>query len=165
MTKEHNTIHIGHELDQPWIDASPGGLMLTPDTHQGERGRGAHQPAVEHGGKLKGKTVAVVGDKNNESRVNDVIDAGAEEGQGQDRARRAILNITGTDTTAAQAQVDSFIEKWKSEGVEHGLPRRQPRLGEAVRESRSRPDCPRRTLVDRHRHLARPGQGRAERRA
>ena len=29
----------------------------------------------------------------------------------------AILNITGTDTTAAQAQVDSFIEKWKSEGV------------------------------------------------
>ena len=21
LTKEHNTIHIGHELDQPWIDA------------------------------------------------------------------------------------------------------------------------------------------------
>ena len=45
LTKEHNTIHIGHELDQPWIDESPGGLMLTPDTHQGARGRGAHQPA------------------------------------------------------------------------------------------------------------------------
>ena len=29
----------------------------------------------------------------------------------------AILTITGTDTTAAQAQIDSFIEKWKSEGV------------------------------------------------
>ena len=26
LTKEHNTIHIGHELDQPWIDESPGGL-------------------------------------------------------------------------------------------------------------------------------------------
>ena len=21
LTKEHNVIHIGHELDQPWIDA------------------------------------------------------------------------------------------------------------------------------------------------
>src|SRR4029079_16056750 len=31
LTKEHNTIHIGHEFDQPWIDASPPGLMLTPD--------------------------------------------------------------------------------------------------------------------------------------
>ena len=30
--REHKVIHIGHELDQPWIDESPGGLMLTPDT-------------------------------------------------------------------------------------------------------------------------------------
>ena len=31
LTKEHDVIHIGHELDQPWIDESPGGLLLTPD--------------------------------------------------------------------------------------------------------------------------------------
>ena len=36
LTKEHKVIHIGHELDQPWIDAAPGGLLLTPDaTKQG----------------------------------------------------------------------------------------------------------------------------------
>jgi hypothetical protein len=32
LTKEHNTIHIGHELEQPWIDESPPGLLLTSDT-------------------------------------------------------------------------------------------------------------------------------------
>ena len=36
LTKEHNVIHIGHELDQPWIDAAKPGLLLTPDaTKQG----------------------------------------------------------------------------------------------------------------------------------
>src|SRR5262249_23973978 len=30
----------------------------------------------------------------------------------------AVLTITGTDTSAAQAQLDSFIEKWKTEGVD-----------------------------------------------
>ena len=29
----------------------------------------------------------------------------------------AYLTINGADTTAAQAQLDSFIERWKSEGV------------------------------------------------
>ena len=67
-------------------------------------------------GKLKGKTVAVVGDKNNESRVNDVIVPALKKAKVK-TGSTAILNITGTDTTAAQAQVDSFIEKWKTEGV------------------------------------------------
>ena len=45
----------------------------------------------------------------------------------------AILTITGTDTTAAQAQLDSFIEKWKTEGVNAVLHGRERHLGEAVR--------------------------------
>jgi hypothetical protein len=68
-------------------------------------------------GKLKGKTVAVVGDKNNESRVNDVILPALKKAKVK-TGSPAILNITGTDTTAAQAQVDSFVEKWKTEGVD-----------------------------------------------
>ena len=32
LTREHDVIHIGHELDQPWIDESPPGILLTPDT-------------------------------------------------------------------------------------------------------------------------------------
>ena len=42
--------------------------------------------------------------------------ARAEEGKAK-TGSTAILTITGTDTTAAQAQLDSFIEKWKTEGV------------------------------------------------
>ena len=115
VTKKHNVIHIGHELDQPWIDASPPGLMLTPDRTK-EHVAAALVSAMAAGGKLKGKTVAVVGDKNNESRVNDVIVPALKKAKAK-TGSTAILNITGTDTTAAQAQVDSFIEKWKTEGV------------------------------------------------
>jgi hypothetical protein len=115
LTKEHNTIHVGHEIDQPWIDASPGGLMLTPDRTK-EHVAAALISLMSSTGKLKGKTVAVVGDKNNESRVNDVIVPALKKAKAK-TGSTAILNITGTDTTAAQAQVDSFVEKWKSEGV------------------------------------------------
>src|SRR5207342_693548 len=30
----------------------------------------------------------------------------------------AVLNITGTDTAAAQSQLEAFIEKWKGEHVD-----------------------------------------------
>jgi ABC-type branched-subunit amino acid transport system substrate-binding protein len=115
LTKEHNVVHIGHEIDQPWIDASPAGTMLTPDRTK-EHVAAALISLMQSQGKLKGKTVAVVGDKNNESRVNDVIVPALKKAKAK-TGSTAILNITGTDTTAAQAQVESFIEKWKTEGV------------------------------------------------
>jgi len=115
LAKEHNVIHIGHELDQPWIDESPGGLMLTPDRTK-EEVSAALINLLSGSGKIKGKTVAVVGDKNNEARVNDVIVPALKKAKAK-TGSTAILTITGTDTTAAQAQMESFIEKWKTEGV------------------------------------------------
>jgi ABC-type branched-subunit amino acid transport system substrate-binding protein len=115
LAKEHQVIHIGHELDQPWIDEAPGGLMLTPDATK-ETVSAALVSLLASNGKLKGKKVAVVGDKNNEARVNDVIVPALKKAKAK-TGSTAILNITGTDTTAAQAQIDSFIEKWKTEGV------------------------------------------------
>ena len=90
--------------------------MLTPDATK-EDVPLALVNLLASTGKLKGKTVAVVGDKNNESRVNDVIVPALKKAKAK-TGSSAILNITGTDTTAAQAQVDSFIEKWKTEGVD-----------------------------------------------
>jgi branched-chain amino acid transport system substrate-binding protein len=115
LAKEHKVIHIGHELDQPWIDEAPGGLMLTPDATK-ETVAAAVVSLLSSTGRLKGKTVAVVGDKNNESRINDVIVPALKKAKAK-MGSTAVLNITGTDTTAAQAQVDSFVEKWKTEGV------------------------------------------------
>ena len=115
LAKEHKVVHIGHELDQPWIDAAPGGLLLTPDATK----QGVSEDLVNllaSTGRLKGKTVAVLGDKNNAQSVNDVTVPALKKAKAK-TGSTAILTITGTDTTAAQAQLDSFIEKWKTEGV------------------------------------------------
>jgi ABC-type branched-subunit amino acid transport system substrate-binding protein len=115
VSKDHKLVHIGHELDQPFIDAVPGGLMLTPDRTK-ENVAKSLIDLLGSTGKLKGKTVAVVGQKDNQSRVNDIIVPELKK-QKAKLGSTAILNITGTDTSSAQAQVDSFVEKWKSEGV------------------------------------------------
>jgi ABC-type branched-subunit amino acid transport system substrate-binding protein len=116
VTRDHNTIHIGHELEQPWIDESPGGLMLTPDTTKEVAAKNLINLLADEK-VLDGATVGVLADQDSESRATDVIepaliDAGAELGS------TAVLSITGTDTTAAQGQLDSFIEKWKTEDVD-----------------------------------------------
>ena len=116
LTSEHDVIHIGHELNQSRIDEAPGGLMLTPDRTK-ENVSTALISLLASTGRLKGKTVAVVGDKDNEAQVNDVIVPALEKAKAK-TGSSAILTITGTDTTAAQAQVDSFIEKWKTEDVD-----------------------------------------------
>jgi ABC-type branched-subunit amino acid transport system substrate-binding protein len=116
VSKDHKLIHIGHELDQPFIDASPGGLMLTPDRTK-ENVASALISVLGSTGRLKGKTVAVVGQTDNQERVNKVIVPALKKAKAK-TGSTAILNITGTDTTAAQAQIDSFVEKWKSEGVD-----------------------------------------------
>ncbi len=84
LTKEHKIIHIGHELDQPWIDDVARGLLLTPDRTK-ENVAAVLVNLLSSTGRLKGKTVGMLGDKNNESRVERRHRPGAEEGQGQDR--------------------------------------------------------------------------------
>ena len=115
LTKEHNTIHIGHELEQPWIDQSPPGLLLTSDTTKESAAKVLINLLVE-GGKLKGKTVGILADQNSEGRIKSTV-APALKSAKVKTGSTAVLSITGTDTSAAQAQLDSFIEKWKSEGV------------------------------------------------
>ena len=45
LTKEHKVIHIGHELDQAWIDAVAGGLLLTEDATKQARLQDPGEPA------------------------------------------------------------------------------------------------------------------------
>ena len=116
LTRDHNTIHIGHELEQAWIDEAPGGLMLTPDTTK-EAAATILINLLAEEEMLEGKTVAVLADNDAEGRANDVIVPALEEA-GADLGSTAILTITGTDTAAAQAQFDSFIERWKTEDVD-----------------------------------------------
>jgi ABC-type branched-subunit amino acid transport system substrate-binding protein len=115
IAKEHNTVHIGHELEQPWIDQSPPGLLLTPDTTK-ETAAATFVPLLISSGKLKGKTVGFLTDQNAAGRVEDLVVPALKKAKIK-TGSTAVLNISGTDTSAAQAQLDSFIEKWKTEKV------------------------------------------------
>jgi hypothetical protein len=115
LTKEHDTIHIGHELEQPWIDQSPPGLLLTPDTtKEGAAATLVNLLVAEK--KLKGAKVGFLSDQDSEGRINDVVMPALKKAKVK-TGSSAVLSISGTDTSAAQAQLDSFIEKWKSEKV------------------------------------------------
>jgi ABC-type branched-subunit amino acid transport system substrate-binding protein len=116
LTKEHNTIHIGHELEQPWIDQSPPGLLLTSDTTK-ESAAKVLINLLDKEGKLKGKTVGILADQDSEGRVKTTVVPALKKAKVK-TGSTAVLSISGTDTSAAQAQLDSFIEKWKSEKVD-----------------------------------------------
>jgi len=115
LTREHNTIHIGHELEQTWIDQSPPGLLITPDTTK-ESAAKVLINLLNEQGKLKGKKVGTLADENSKARVSSVVEPALQK-LGVKTGSAAVLNIAGTDNTAALAQLDAFIEKWKSEGV------------------------------------------------
>ncbi|MGH3691969.1 MAG: ABC transporter substrate-binding protein, partial [Microbacterium sp.] len=116
LTRDHETIHIGHELEQPWIDESPPALLLTPEgTIEGKAQ--ALLTLFEAEGTLEDRTVAVLADQDAETRVDDVITPGLDD-LGVEQGSTAVLSITGTDTAAAQSQLDSFIERWESEDVD-----------------------------------------------
>ena len=109
---------ITHGLSQSWIDEAPPGLLLTPDITAERRLERDHVVA----GQRRRRSTA------RRSRCSPTDDdEGPHRGHGRSRARRhgrrargrtVSSTITGTDTSAAQAQLDSFIEKWKTEDVD-----------------------------------------------
>jgi hypothetical protein len=66
---------------------------------------------------LKGKKVAVLTQQDSKQRAEDVVTPALKKMKVK-QGTTGTLTITGTDTTAAQSQLDSFIEKWKAEGVD-----------------------------------------------
>jgi ABC-type branched-subunit amino acid transport system substrate-binding protein len=116
LTRDHHVVHIGHELEQPWIDESPGGLMITPDTTKETQATTLINLLKEQK-KLKGKTVAILADQDGANRAKNTIEPALKKA-GADTGSTAILSISGTDTTQAQSQMDSFIEKWNTENVD-----------------------------------------------
>ena len=67
-------------------------------------------------GTLVGKKVAVLAQASSEPAVKSVILPGLKS-IGASTGTAAYLTVSGADTTAAQAQLSSFIERWKSENV------------------------------------------------
>jgi hypothetical protein len=115
FTKQHNTPIIADELTQALADQVPGGLIVTPDITPERRLRVILSLLEKHN-TLKGKTVAILGENTAKPRIDSVVKPALQK-MGVKTGSEALLTISGTDTSAAQQQVQSFIEKWKTEGV------------------------------------------------
>ena len=113
--QEHRVL-MTFNLTQAIIDRSPQGLIVTPgDIPERQASILIQLLKKEH--TLRGKTVAVLGDTTESSVVQGTIVPDLEQA-GVKPASTAILDVGTTgDTTAGQAQLDSFIEKWKTEHV------------------------------------------------
>jgi hypothetical protein len=116
VTKQHNRPLITYGLTQDMVDKAPPGMLVTPDILPDRRVK-IIVSLLESQHTLAGKTVAVLADSNATARVHQVIEP-ALKAMGVKQGSTGIVTISGVDTTNAQSQLDSFIEKWKTQHVD-----------------------------------------------
>lgn len=115
IADQHKTVLITIDLTQAIIDSSPPGMIIGFDPIQ-ERQVSVLLELLRRQHILNGKKVAVLGEATTEQSVQKVLLPGLKQ-MGVDLGSTASLTISGADTTAAAAQLQSFIEKWKTEHV------------------------------------------------
>ena len=115
ISKDHSTVQINEEAFQKALDEAPPGLLIKTGISQ-KRGVAALFSLLKQQGTLKGKKVAVLADQTTQEQATKQL-ADNSSSLGYQTGSNAILAISGADTTAAQTQLDSFIEKWKTEGT------------------------------------------------
>ncbi len=116
FAKQHRTPIISDELTEELAVKAPGGLIVTPDITPERRLRVILSLLAKHD-TLQGKTVGVLGENTAKSRIDTIVKP-ALKTMGVKTGSEALLTISGTDTSAAQQQLQSFIERWKTEGVD-----------------------------------------------
>jgi hypothetical protein len=115
LAKQHKTVLMTFQLTQAIMDESPPGLILLPGSTP-ERVDSVLISLLKKQGTLKGKKIAVLGETTSQKVVKNSVEPGLKK-LGIPTGTTAILSISGSDTTAAQTQLDSFIERWKTEDV------------------------------------------------
>jgi hypothetical protein len=120
MTKQHKTTLITHELSESIMKKATPGLLLTSDA-LAERTIRTMLDTANQQNLLKDKKVGIVAETGTKSRINDAIKPELEKLKvpvGSTGVLATGQGGSGTpDTTAAQAQLDSLIERWKGEGT------------------------------------------------
>jgi hypothetical protein len=115
IAKDHNTVLLTFDLTQAIMNQSPPGLIIYPGTTP-ERTDSVLIGLLKSQHTLKGKKIAVLGEVVSQNVVDNSVVPGLKR-LGVPMGSTAILDVTGADTSEAQAQLDSFIERWKSENV------------------------------------------------
>jgi len=113
---QHHRVLLTFDLTQAIMDKSPPGLIVNAGSNP-ERLVRVLLALLAKRGTLKGRTVGVLGDTAGTTTVNGTILPGLKK-LGVALGTTGLLTISGSDTTAAQSQLDSFIERWKTEHVD-----------------------------------------------
>ena len=117
VAKDHNTVLLTFDLTQAIMNQSPPGMILFPGTNP-ERVDAILADLLKKQHTLDGKKVGVLGETTSEGVVKSSVQPALQR-LGVATGDTAILSVGGTaDTSAAQGQLDSFIEKWKTENVD-----------------------------------------------
>jgi hypothetical protein len=116
LAKDHDTVLMTFQLSQAIMNMSPPGLIVFPGSTP-ERVDSVLMQLMQKEHTLKGKKIAVLGEIVSQNTVDDSVIPGLQR-LGVPMGSTAILDVTGADTSAAQSQLDSFIERWKSENVD-----------------------------------------------
>jgi hypothetical protein len=116
LVKDHGIILITFDLTQAIMNMSPPGMIILPGSNP-ERLDSVLFGLLQKEGTLVGKKVAILGETVSEPVVVSSVEPDLKR-LGVAMGSTAILTITGADTSAAQSQLDSFIERWKSEHVD-----------------------------------------------
>jgi hypothetical protein len=116
LAKQHKTVLITFQLTQAIMNMSPPGLIILPGSNP-ERVDSILFGLLQKQGTLVGRKVAVLGETVSAPVVNSSVLPGLRK-LGVAMGSPAILTVTGTDTSQAQTQLDSVIERWKSEHVD-----------------------------------------------
>jgi hypothetical protein len=114
FTKRHKTPIVSTSFAQPLGLKTPG-MMVTPDISP-ERRLNVIMSLLKSQHTLDGKKVGTLAQSANRARVTKVV-APALKDMGVERGTDGALTISGQDTAAAQSQLDSIIERWKSDGT------------------------------------------------
>jgi ABC-type branched-subunit amino acid transport system substrate-binding protein len=115
IAREHETPLLIHNISQAWMDEAPPGFLVTP-TITPDRRLDVVLDLLARRKTLDGKTVAVLGEADTKGRIEETVEPALKQMKVK-QGTTAILTITGTDTAVAQAQLESFIERWKGERV------------------------------------------------
>jgi ABC-type branched-subunit amino acid transport system substrate-binding protein len=115
IAKKHKTPVLTFDLTKSMMDQAPGGMMIFPGTTP-ERSVAVLFELLQKQGVLNGKKLAVLAEQTSEVSVRSAV-LPAIKKTGVPTGTTAYLTINGPDTTAAQAQLDAIIERWKSENV------------------------------------------------
>ncbi len=115
IAKRHKTVLFAFMLSQEIMKKSPPGLIVYPGRAP-ERTISVLLDLLGKSNTLEGKKIGILGETSSAKVVKNSLQPALEK-LDVETGSTAILQIAGADTTSAQSQLDSFIERWKSEGT------------------------------------------------